>query len=101
MLHAHVSLVAPLTTGNVLQSGTDQHESRVPIRETTDHSGPSTDLSVQSFKDVNTVYFLAEVTGQETALCQSVKIWFPISPDALTSQLEHSKMPYQFFCFGL
>lgn len=33
VLHVHVFLVAPLGSDHVAQSGTDQHEGRVAVRE--------------------------------------------------------------------
>ena len=52
MLHVHVLLVAPLGTGNVTQPGADQHQRRVPIRETADHPGPSPDFPIQSLNHI-------------------------------------------------
>ena len=34
MLHVHVLFVAPLGAGHMAQSGTDQHEGGVSVRET-------------------------------------------------------------------
>ena len=52
MLHVHVLLVAPLGTGNMPQPGADQHQRRVPIRETADHPGPSPDFPIQSLNHI-------------------------------------------------
>ena len=52
MFHVHVLLVAPLGTSHVAESGTDQHESRVTVRETTHYSGPAADLPVKPFHDI-------------------------------------------------
>lgn len=38
MLHIHVFFAAPLITGYITQSGTNQHKSRVSIRERTYNS---------------------------------------------------------------
>ena len=47
MLHVHVLPVAPLCTGNVPQSGADQHQRRVSVRETAHHARPAPDLAVE------------------------------------------------------
>ena len=52
MLHVHVFLVAPLGTGNMAQSGTDQHQGRIAIREGAHHSSTAANLPVQSFNDI-------------------------------------------------
>ena len=46
VLHVHVLLVAPLGTSQMEQPGTDQHESRVAVRETAHHTSAATDLPV-------------------------------------------------------
>ena len=48
VLHVHVLFVAPLGTSYMAQSGTDQHEGRVAVRETAYHTGAVADLPVQS-----------------------------------------------------
>ena len=52
MLHIHVLLVAPLGTGHMAQSSTDQHKSRIAVRETANHTGAAADLTVQPFNDI-------------------------------------------------
>ena len=52
MLHIHVFLVAPLGAGHMAQSGTDQHEGRVAVREGLHHAGTSADIPVQPFNHV-------------------------------------------------
>ena len=52
VLHVHVLLVAPLGTSHMAQPGTDQHESRVTVRETANHTGAAADLPVQTFNDI-------------------------------------------------
>ena len=52
MLHIHVLLVAPLGAGHMAQPGTDQHESRVAVRETAYYTGAASDLPVQPFNDI-------------------------------------------------
>ena len=52
VLHVHVLLVAPLGTGHMAQPGTDQHESRVAVRETAHHTGAAADLPVQPLNDI-------------------------------------------------
>ena len=52
MLHVHVLLVTPLGTSHMAQSGTDQHESRIAVRETANYTGAAADLPVQPFNDV-------------------------------------------------
>ena len=39
VLHIHVLLVVPLGTSHMAQSGTDQHEGRVAVREAAHHAG--------------------------------------------------------------
>lgn len=51
-LHVHVLLVAPLCAGDMPQAGVDQHEGRVPIRETTYHAGAPADLPVKPLNDI-------------------------------------------------
>ena len=46
VLHIHVLLVAPLGAGHMTQSGTDQHKSRIAVRETANHTGAAADLPV-------------------------------------------------------
>ena len=52
VLHVHVFFVAPLGTGNVPQSCADEHQSRVPVWETSDDSCSPSDLPVESFNHV-------------------------------------------------
>ena len=52
MLHVHVLLVAPLRPCNVPQPGAEQHQRRVPVRETAHHARPAPDLTVQPFNGV-------------------------------------------------
>ena len=52
VLHVHVLLVAPLGTCHMAQSGADQHESGITVRETADHTGAAADLPVQPFNDI-------------------------------------------------
>ena len=52
MLHTHVLLVAPLCAGHVPQSGADQHQCGVPVREAADYPRPASNLPVQPFNDV-------------------------------------------------
>ena len=52
VLHVHVLLVAPLGAGYMSQSGTDQHQGRVSVRERPHHTGPAADLSVQPFNHI-------------------------------------------------
>ena len=52
MLHVHVLLVAPLSAGYMSQSGTDQHQGRISIRERPHHTGPVADLPVQPFNHI-------------------------------------------------
>ena len=51
MLHVHVLLVAPLGTGHMAQSGTNQHESRVAVWETAHYSSAAADLPVQQLNN--------------------------------------------------
>ena len=52
VLHVHVLLVAPLGAGYMSQSGTDQHQGRISIRERPHHTGPAADLPVQPFNHI-------------------------------------------------
>ena len=52
VLHIHVLLVAPLGAGHMTQPGTDQHESRVTVRETAHYTGTAADLPVQPFNNI-------------------------------------------------
>src|SRR5699024_8901821 len=52
VLHVHVLLVAPLGTGHMAQPGTNQHQSRVAVREAANHTGAAADLTVQPFNDI-------------------------------------------------
>ena len=52
MLHVHVLLVAPLGAGHMAQSGTNQHEGRVAVREGPHHTGPAADLPVQPLNHI-------------------------------------------------
>ena len=52
MLHIHILFVAPLSSGNVSETGTNEHQRRVAIRKTTDNPCTSADLPVQPFDDV-------------------------------------------------
>ena len=47
VLHVHVFLVAPLGTSHVAQTGADQHQGGVPVRERPHHPRPTADLTVQ------------------------------------------------------
>ena len=47
MLHVHVFLVAPLGASHVAQTGADQHQGGVPVRERPHHPRPTADLTVQ------------------------------------------------------
>ena len=46
VLHIHVLLVTPLGAGHMAQPGTDQHQSRVSVREATYHTGAASELPV-------------------------------------------------------
>ena len=52
MLHIHVLLVAPLSSRHMTQPRTDQHQSRVPVRERPHHTRPAANLSVQPFDHI-------------------------------------------------
>ena len=52
MLHVHVLLVAPLGSSHMAEFGTDQHESRVAIRETAYHPGTAEDFPIQPFNQL-------------------------------------------------
>lgn len=44
--------VATLGASHMAESGTDQHESRVTVRETAHHSGTVADFSIEPFNDI-------------------------------------------------
>ena len=52
MLHIHVLLVAPLGASYMAEPGTDQHQSRIAIREAAHYSGAAADLPVEPFNDI-------------------------------------------------
>ena len=52
MLHIHVLLVAPLGASYMAEPGTDQHQSRIAIREAAHYSGAAADLPVEAFHDI-------------------------------------------------
>lgn len=52
MLYIYVFLVAPLTTGHMSQSDTDQHQGRVSVRESSHHPSAASDFSVEPFNDI-------------------------------------------------
>ena len=52
VLHVHVLLVAPLSTGHMSQPGADKHEGRVTIWETANHTSAAANLPIQSFNNV-------------------------------------------------
>ena len=44
VLHVHVLLVTPLGAGHMTQSGADQYEGKVAVRETAHHANAAADL---------------------------------------------------------
>lgn len=48
VLHAHVLLVTPLGTSHVSQSGTDQHQGGIAVRESANDPGASSNLAIQA-----------------------------------------------------
>ena len=42
--YSYTSCCPILSTGHMAQPGTDQHQSRIPVRETTHHTGTAADL---------------------------------------------------------
>ena len=52
VLHVHVLLVAPLGAGHMAQSGADQHEGGVAVRETAHYTSAAADLPVEPLNDV-------------------------------------------------
>ena len=52
VIHVHVLLVAPLGASHMAQPGTDQHQSRVTVRETDHHTGTAANFPVESLNDV-------------------------------------------------
>ena len=66
MLHIHVLLVAPLGASYMSEPGTDQHQSRIAIREAAHYSGAAADLPVEPFNDIvgaDTSPVFAGITG--------------------------------------
>ena len=52
VLHVHVFSVAPLCASHMAEPGTYQHESRVAVREASNHTGAASDLPVQPLNDI-------------------------------------------------
>ena len=52
VLHIHVFLAAPLRARHMAESGADQHQGGVPLRECPHHAGSAADLAVQSLDRV-------------------------------------------------
>ena len=52
MLHIHVLLAAPLGTSYVAEPGTDQHQSRITVREAAHCPCAAEDLLVEPFNDI-------------------------------------------------
>ena len=52
MLHIHVLLAAPLGSSYVAEPGTDQHESRITVREAAHYPSAAADLPVEPFYDI-------------------------------------------------
>ena len=52
MPHIHILLIAPLGAGHMAQSGADQHEGRVPVRESPHHPRAAADLPGQTLGHV-------------------------------------------------
>lgn len=46
VLHVHVLLISPLGASHMAQPGTDQHQSRVAIRETAHYTGSVANLLI-------------------------------------------------------
>ena len=52
MLNIHVLFVAPLGADYMAQSGADQHQGRVAVRERPHHTGPAADFPVQPLNHI-------------------------------------------------
>lgn len=52
VFHIDVLFVAPLDAGHMAQTGTDQHEGRVAVREAAYYTGTAADLPVESLHDI-------------------------------------------------
>ena len=52
MLRAHVLFAAPLGTGHMAKPCTNQHQSRVAVREGPHHTGAAADLPVQPLNHI-------------------------------------------------
>jgi hypothetical protein len=52
VLHVHVFLATPLSSGYMAEPGTDQHEGGVAVWETAHHTGAAADLPVEPFYDI-------------------------------------------------
>lgn len=52
MLHVHIPFVASMDASYMAESGLDQHESRVIVRETSYPSGTVVDLPIEPFNHV-------------------------------------------------
>ena len=70
MLHVYVLLVALLSAGRMAQTGADQHEGRVAVRETPHYTGAVVDIPAQPFNH----YFIGAVVSpafaEKTAVSQ-------------------------------
>ena len=52
MLHVHVFLAAPLSTGHMTEPGANQHQGRVAIGEGSDDPGSAADIPVEPLNDI-------------------------------------------------
>ena len=52
VLRVHVFLAAPLGARHMAESGADQHQGGISIRERSHHAGPAADLTVQPLDHV-------------------------------------------------
>ena len=66
MLHIHVFLAAPLSTSHVAQPRADQHQGRVPVRESPHHTSAAADLLVQSLNNIVGAHASPVFTGKIT-----------------------------------
>ena len=66
VLHIHILLISPLSSGHMTQPGTDQHECGIAVREAANHTGVAADLPVQPFNDIISTDASPVLTGEIT-----------------------------------
>ena len=78
MLHIHVLLVAPLGASYMAEPGTDQHQSRIAIREAAHYSGAAADLPVEPFHDIVGANICPVLAGEIAVNPYYLRIMIPL-----------------------